>query len=411
MTKLIDAFFDKYDEIMNEKIVFVIWVVLIIALSPPEYLTRFTLFHIIIVVCKVFAYLYLLLSSCRGLKELINRKDSHSLIFLGLIVALNLLLIVATIYNNESLYEALNYCLPLMLVGFSYAGLKSENRKAAFDGISTILLWYACVNLISIIFFRDGLYLPEDASGKEAYYFLGHNNSTIRVLFPGIVLSGICDLETTNKISIKTICFIVVVALQVIITGSITAVIGMAVMALYFIFKRIKRIKKFFHPFVFSAVPVLLLVLVVICGVQNLFSFFLESVLGKTGSLSGRTLIWSLAMNCIKAHPFLGYGIGRSFSEITGLFFNASSAHNYLLDLSLRGGIFCAIILQAVVCIFMYRLEKHRSPFRAWLSFAFLAYFVMWTVEPFMSTGVFCMYLLFTVAYTHNEFSVKASPE
>ncbi len=405
--KFANGFFDRCDKLLNKNVIFAIWMVLIFAFSPPGYLTRFMFFHVLILICKFLACAYLLVSAIIGLKRVIDSGDRDLLVFLSLIVLLNLLLVISTVYNGESLYEAANYCIPLMLIGFSFVGLKKEYRLCALNAISTILICYACINALSIVIFPDGLYWPEDASGTEAYYFLGHNNSTIRFLFPGIICAGIYDFETLGKLSEKSILFIAISTLQITLTSSLTALIGIVILLLYFPLRKIERVWKYYHPGVFAVVPVLLLLLVVMCRIQNLFSFIVEGILGKSLTLTGRTDIWAAAVSGIMKHPFIGYGIGRDFYKITDLWFGASSAHNYLLDLAFRGGILCAIILQLVVCLFMYRLEEYDSPSRGWLSFAFLSYFVMWTVEPFMSTGVVGMYLLFTVTYIHNALSPR----
>lgn len=127
-------------------------------------------------------------------------------------------------------------------------------------------------------------------------------------------------------------------------TGSSTALLTTTIMLIIIPILPILRLR------LELAIGVILLfiplVLIAIILVVNFSPLILET-LGKDATLSGRTDLWSAAVEMIKMRPLTGWGFQASFSEKSPIFTmiswqDAPFAHNHWLDLTLELGIFAS---------------------------------------------------------------------
>lgn len=79
---------------------------------------------------------------------------------------------------------------------------------------------------------------------------------------------------------------------------------------------------------------------------QDLFSFI--SIFGRSGDLTGRTLIWEGAIDLIISQPLHGYGIGADTYN-TGLLHWATTFHNGFLQVGVISGVFVLAIFLKVI--------------------------------------------------------------
>ena len=121
----------------------------------------------------------------------------------------------------------------------------------------------------------------------------------------------------------------------------------------------------------------------------------------KDPTLTGRTLIWERAVEYIANSPILGYGYSGNFTLTNGFILSSTgqSAHNYYLDLLLRGGLIQLLLHISIVFVAMGKIEKdirHASNGLAnILSVGMFSYSVLcWLIEPFVRSGMVLMLLL-----------------
>jgi O-antigen ligase len=94
-------------------------------------------------------------------------------------------------------------------------------------------------------------------------------------------------------------------------------------------------------------------------------------MLGKDGTLTGRTYIWAYGWNLFQQRPWFGYGFD-SLASVIGEFGKLGHMHDGYLDLLVRGGIVAVALYLVVLVRAIYRLMKltARTPQAAfWLMF------------------------------------------
>ena len=95
---------------------------------------------------------------------------------------------------------------------------------------------------------------------------------------------------------------------------------------------------------------------------QNMFSYFIEDVLKKDLTFTGRTKIWDSAILLIRRNPILGYGYMNQESEI--ILLGGPHTHNILLEQLLRAGVVYVILFATMLFLLDAKLKKAKKYLR-----------------------------------------------
>lgn len=190
-------------------------------------------------------------------------------------------------------------------------------------------------------------------------------------------------------------------------TGSSTALLTTIIMLLIIPILPILRLRlELAIGVILLFIPIVLIAIIV---VVNVFPLILET-LGKDATLSGRTELWSAAVEMIKMRPLTGWGFQASFSEKSPIFTmiswqDAPYAHNHWLDLTLELGIFAGVaygfglLLSTGRAIIYIRKQKSIESF-------FPLVFLVQTNIMFLSTqsimGTFNVFWIMYVAVVYG---------
>lgn len=320
-----------------------------------------------------------------------------------LIVLFYIQLLVATIINRGSLFDCFRYILPPVAVIIYYECCRNNNRIHLIRALFWIHFAFMIVNLLTVLFFPNGLYSVQGVT-TENYYFLGHNNAVARFLLPGVFYAILYDYIEIGKPGWKSFLMSIASFLTVTLTWSNTGMVGLGIMLLFLFLITTRDMPGIFtgrNAFILSVV---LFIVVVLNNNLGMFDFVIEKVFHKEVTLTGRTFLWNAILAAIAKRPWAGYGYGVSIADIyTTSRYVASSAHNYFLDLLLRGGI-PHLVIQVLIVIVTYRSvdkthTKH-DKLRQLMIATLLSYFVMWQFEPFVNSGYIDMMLVFMIMTT-----------
>ena len=175
---------------------------------------------------------------------------------------------------------------------------------------------------------------------------------------------------------------------------------GLAVTLIFLLFFYERRLQILFNFTTSFAVGVGLFFSIVLFRLQNLFAFFIEGVLHKGLSFTGRTDIWDKAIEMILESPFLGYGIaqsGKVYRLSKGKYYHA---HNAFLEILVEGGVFALIAFLMMLERAGRQLLIHRRhPYACLLSAGLMAVGVMTTMEPFLDSNGLLIYGLVFLGY------------
>ena len=187
--------------------------------------------------------------------------------------------------------------------------------------------------------------------------------------------------------------------LNVFIAWSASSVIALSVTLIMFLVLIILRKPRFLTKIKFSQLFFISVILDILISVYNiaenspLIASFIQNVLHKHVTLSGRTVIWGMASKMIMQKPFLGYGIGEHISWSGYNWYG----HNQYYEMLMEGGIPCLILFFIIVYIVGKQMSlcKNRVVYDIFIV-VFSGLFVFYLAEA--GTGM-VFYIIYVLAF------------
>ncbi len=277
-------------------------------------------------------------------------KKSKINLQLFLIIILQAILIFSTVINNGEIIDVITNSIQIFAFSLIIEYLTQKNINLFFKAISIILIVLVVLNYITILIQPDGYLI-----GYLKKWLFGTKNNHFSIILPAIICSYIYFkfIKKCNSVIFKIL--LVVSIASVIFLQSATTLVAMFVLLLYFPLKNIIKkinIKNFF------VIYCIIFFVIIVFQLQNIFSFFIEDVLNKDVTFTGRTELWNTSLEFIKDKPLLGYGNENQDNRVVK--FGKLSyihCHNMILEILYQGG----IILLIVFIIFLYNVIKKIS--------------------------------------------------
>jgi O-antigen ligase len=190
------------------------------------------------------------------------------------------------------------------------------------------------INLISIIGFPSGIMTT--AYYHNSIYFLGMKNGFSEVIIPYLLLLFISYYK---KIIGKSTLFAgsALSLLTISLSYSTTGLLAVLTFFTFILFSknRGENIKKYKWVIIGC---VCMTIALVFFRIQEYFSYFIEGVLGKSVTLTNRTIIWDEAFKLITEKPILGRGLNLKTGNIlVGQTYYYS--HNMIIEILVSTGI------------------------------------------------------------------------
>lgn len=297
--------------------------------------------------CQLLVYAYILFVWLR------NKRTSSFLILTALMYGL---IVLSTYLNGGSITEAIKMLavniIPIMLL---------ENEIDRIDLL--IKAFIICLSVLVVANFIAILLFPTGIStGTYMYngtlmdgqmsWILSVNNGMGKYFLYLLFFKAEYDLKYYDKISPSFYILSLICISSVFITSSTTSVVGVSVLVVMLAMSRlINKMKPgIYNIYFFMGVIVFFHILFVILQNVGIFSGFVTDVLGGSLSFSGRTDIWTIVLERIILKPIFGYGyLSQSdFRYFIGIP-AASDSHNYLLHLTVFGGLVTAALFVIII--------------------------------------------------------------
>ena len=253
---------------------------------------------------------------------------------------------ISVFINEESIVEYAKESIVICTLIFMVEEAKHTDIKAFFDALTLMLFSLFLINFVVAIIVPNGLWQTMSIYGTEAdYMFLGLGNQ-LTPMFLIALMTALFQYEIKN---IKFVILYGIVLLgNVYFMSSATAIVGSCVMLGIFIIT--KTTGKYKIPKIAMAIVVVVGISIVIFRIQYIFSFIIENILGKTLTLSSRTIIWDKALALIGKEPIIGYGAGTLATVIQD-----RNSHCFFLQILIQSGI---IGLLCYINVFRVVLKK-----------------------------------------------------
>lgn len=254
-------------------------------------------------------------------------------------------------------------------------------------------------NVLSII-----KYFPNNLGGRN-YYFLEYYTALCLWLIPAL---GVAILYMhLNKKYVRGLSLIITIFITTILIKAATtimafvAIFGVIIIGLIFKRSRILSLRLYsmvillassFIIFVFSG------------GRFPLIDRFIENVLHRDVTFTGRTEIWGVAIEQIYERPIFGYGHSAQIEDATHVLANA--AHNELLQRWFVSGFIGLAVFLVVLYMLTSKVDKTNNSFlRIIFTGVIVGVFTTYTMEAYID--FFRYFVVFFLAYHLDEMVIN----
>lgn len=315
-----------------------------------------------------------------------------------IIIALyQLLLLASTILNHGQVYEQFKLLLTIVSICMIFDIGIRKNPTKFFRVISFFFCGISLLCIITMfIYYPHGMFV--DIKFDNNYYLLGQDNASFFDILPSIAYLGIYEILKKNKITFKVLIYTFIVFIGFMYVNSTTALVCLIFILLFELTSKLKfwnKILSYRNIFIFSIVAFVLLMFV---GVSNIsfLVYFVQEKLGKSLTLTGRTIIWQKALFYISKSPFFGYGFEDTILLIKK--FNINHVHNIVLQILYNGG----IIGTCLFFMINYETSKKMKKYKNTIMFKLILFliFIFFIAAQFdYYNRRILIYTLFVIGY------------
>lgn len=306
--------------------------------------------------------------------------------------------VVSTAFHGGWLYKAALQFVSVAAMVLLAKMLLEEDPMLCFDVFLPLLELLLYTNLVSIILFPNGMYTEVTKFYKQtSNWVLGLDNVQVIYYVAGMAIVTLRDYYRFGrlKLSVRSLMLIAVCYITVFIRWQVTALVGLAIIFPAILFPQLFAKSRSLNIVTYLTVVSIFFVTVVIFRTQDYFAFFIQDVLHKSLTFSGRTPVWDNAMAVISANLLLG--IGTPDREIAWEYLGQAHAHNIFLHMLVSGGALqLALFLFLNILVARKLMKNNHSGIASFLSVTIFSMLIMNQMEPY-ETGLW--YMVYTLAY------------
>lgn len=311
------------------------------------------------------------------------------------------LIAITFIYHNKAADVHLiisNLKIVFMLCAIEY--LLKRTPDSTINIMFFILITFVLIDFASIVLFPNGLYQTEQiwnewSSSQEGHWIYGNKNNRI---YWYVLLSIITWLRyifnNKSKVMVLITSGISIVAMMLVKSSTATIVaILVSVGVFYLTYKKQTNLNMNSYGILVIYVCITVLILL---GSTSLLKPFVEGVLHKDMTFTGRSTAWERVLLLIASKPVFGWGVIDS-ETATGLLKSIAfvNPHNQLLNCLWQGGIILVFILSLIMTTTAFNIAKTPNrPERTGIQFVWIGLLIDMIFEVLLGTGATWICLL-----------------
>ena len=321
-------------------------------------------------------------------------------LFTGLMVAAVAWIAVATFKNAGETVRLFTDWLPLLAVVCLVSALHRDYKRELLRAMFFACVFYLILNLVGI--FRSG----DVGFNSQVFLFFEVKTATFRIAIPAIICSLLLDHLNGKRLSISTVTVYGLCLFEVTVGFAATSLVTLLLFAFFVSIGQCERVREALNAVTFFGADLLAFLAVVVLRVQNHLGWFIEGVLGKTTTLSSRTLVWDVVFQLLSnGHFFWGYGASYIWNAIMVGSKSYMHAHNDILNIFMTGGLVLAVIALAMFLLVVRRLYRTRSLMPSFILSCGLGCFLLEGLFEITS----CIGFFFVLAMAYYWFSGSRS--
>lgn len=297
-----------------------------------------------------------------------------------------LVFLIAVLMNNASLLLPWFSTVTDIFVFIGIFKLYRHRMSQLLGVMSVVFSFYVYLNLIL------NFVLPSGIGPNGGYLIGGNYNQMGLALFVSMVVNVLYS-TVSGRGYINTGCMVLASVFSVAYAGSMTATVGYVLLVIC-IWLSCFRISKIFIPIAFVLVVGFYVVIVIMNNAitGSYVEYFIEDVLQKDLSFTGRTVVWESAVELIMQRPLFGYGFLST--EWNEYMFNVLTPHNMVFLIFLTGGLVWFLSVLWIVVISVKKVRQYQCQGSYFLQYASCIALLMMAFETYRWTLIFIMLIL-----------------
>lgn len=316
-----------------------------------------------------------------------------------LIILMQFIYITSTLINKLDCSSVIINTVQVIILCILIENFYLNDKEKLYWALSKLLFILIFIDFIYVILHPTGVIV-----GTLHTWFLGAKNNHLTYILPAIFCNYVYYFYIKRSkymkwIILAFICFIS--AYILVVVQSMTSLVALVLMILLILFNNKYSILNYINMKTISIVYLIIFIGVVFLGIQNHFSYFIEEVLNKDLTFTGRVQIWEKSIEYIKMKPLLGNGIETNVFRVFK-FGDASAVHchNMLLELIYQGGVLLLLIFIKFWNTICKKIDSCDSKIKPFLSATLLVYCIELLTEVYYF-DVF-IWILVLIYYSSN---------
>lgn len=312
------------------------------------------------------------------------------------LLAMGVIMSGSTLFHqglSPELWKCAKYMWPILLAVLLTEMGAEENPDGLIRAQYVMCFVQVAANFLSVALCPAGLYRGSD---NEPQFWLGNENVFIITILAGLCAGYLSVLRRKKKMSWDYVCFFLLSLGCIIPVWSATGLIAMTVFALAFGCSFLLKWRWLYMLKTYIGVWCAGFFAITIFRLQFLFKPIIVGLLHKKLNLTRRTKVWNKVLKAVKKSPVWGYGVesAQAFSERLGGDPHRVHAHNYILELLMKGGALLLIAFAALLFLTARKLDGCiKSREAKVISITLLAYFIAFIGDSFEMRTLFYMVL------------------
>lgn len=329
--------------------------------------------------------------------DTVFRRKKPSGVMVGLAIYLGFVAL-STVIRQNTLWTIANYCLTILTFCMLLELSLQKSPETALDMLVLPMTVLVLSNFVLMCIYPTGL--CTGGSYNYRYNFLGIDNFLAPILVPYTFLVALRSTMKTGGLDLFAYVMLVVSCLSIMLIWAATGLMGMALALVFLLVFYQRRGQRLFNFVTTMLVGFGLFYGVVVFRLQDLFAFFIEGVLHKGLSFTGRTDIWDEALRLFLLSPLLGWGYtasGKVYRLVKNKYYHA---HNAFLEILVEGGLgamggYLLMLALSGKQLMIYRKHDYACLIAAGL----MASFLMMSMESYLDSNGLLIYALIFLGY------------
>lgn len=266
------------------------------------------------------------------------------------VLLFHIAMFIITLFSTGGIDEGFR---KIFIYPFSYivALIYFQKNRNLFLSITVRIIWFE--ELINLILWNN--------TSLFNGYFLG-----IRTYFPifGILvfyISFLCLHYSIKNTKFFAYTSVIMAIISVALASVSTGIVVYLVLFVLFIMvknKKFEKVLNFCDNKKLVPIALFINIAIVFLNAISIFSKIISDVLGESLTLTGRTYLWTKAIQEIRLSPFFGYGVYGKYVQLDYWNNALNYMHNELLQILMDGGVLLLFIFILIIISIIKAIDE-----------------------------------------------------